>query len=188
MNQTSRNSNRPAVMTCGHTRAPLYVAAALAAIGLLWALMAATPVRAQGVDPAPAASGTPVSANDVNDVARQLWCPLCSGVRLDACELKACVQMKEEIAIMLGEGQDLQLIKDTFVARYGPQVLGEPPRSGFNWLAWALPFIVLAGGGIYLYTRARAMGREPNPAGAVTAAAPASEYDRKLDEELKQYD
>jgi cytochrome c-type biogenesis protein CcmH len=173
---------------------PLRVALILVVMAAAWALLAVhpllavRPLLAQRVDTAPAASGTPVSANDVNDVARQLWCPLCSGVRLDACELKACAQMKDEIAIMLSEGQDVQLIKDTFVTRYGPQVLGEPPRSGFNWLAWALPFIVLAGGGVYLYTRARAMGREPNPAPAVSATAPTSEYDRKLDAELKQYD
>ena len=167
---------------------------ALAVATALWAALAARPLLAQNVDPTPipaqepaAAAGTPVSANDINAVARQLWCPLCSGVRLDACELKACAQMKDEIGIMLGQGTQVQEIKDIFVNRYGPQVLGEPPRSGFNWLAWALPFIVLVGGGVYLYTRARAMGLEPNPAPSV-AAAPTSEYYRKLDAELKQYD
>jgi len=44
-----------------------------------------------------------ISADRVNEVARGLWCPLCSGVRLDACELKACIQMKEMIAIKLAE-------------------------------------------------------------------------------------
>ncbi len=171
-------------------RALRTTARGLLLVAAVWAVFAVQSAFAQTPAPAeePAAVGTPVSSNDVNDVARQLWCPLCSGVRLDACELKACAQMKDEIAIMLGEGQDVQLIKDTFVTRYGPQVLGEPPRSGFNWLAWVLPFIVLAGGGVYLYTRARAMGRDPNPAPSSVASAPPSDYERKLDAELKQYD
>ena len=40
--------------------------------------------------------------NDVKEVSKQLWCPLCSGVRLDACELKACEQMRDVIAVKLG--------------------------------------------------------------------------------------
>ena len=74
----------------------------------------------------PTAAGA-VSADQVDAVAKQLWCPLCSGVRLDACELKACSQMKEVIGEKLAQGDDVQTIKNYFVAQYGPQVLGEPP-------------------------------------------------------------
>ncbi len=157
----------------------------------LWAILDARPLFAQSVDATvvsaeePVAAGTSIGPDEINTVARQLWCPLCSGVRLDACELKACAQMKDEIGIMLSEGQEVQLIKETFVARYGPQVLGEPPRSGWSWLAWALPFIVLVAGGIYLYTRARKMVEAPDTATGTTK--PPSDYDRKLDDELDQY-
>lgn len=72
-------------------------------------------------------------------MSRELWCPLCSGVRLDSCELKACEQMKDVIAIKLSEGEDTTSIKSYFVDQYGPQVLGEPPRQGFSVLAWVLP-------------------------------------------------
>lgn len=171
--------------TMGRRRSLFGVVIAVAVAAALWGILAARPALAQNTDPAPAASGTPVSADDINLVARQLWCPLCSGVRLDACELKACVQMKDEIGIMLSQGEDFQQIKDTFVTRYGPQVLGEPPRSGWSWLAWALPFIVLAAGGVFLYTRARTMVQPPDA--PVASAAPTSEYDRKLDDELNRY-
>lgn len=149
--------------------------------------LTAGPVRAQS-DPAPAASAT-ITADDVNDVARTLWCPLCSGVRLDSCELKACDQMKDVIAIKLGEGEDVNSIRDYFVEQYGPQVMGEPPRSGFNLLAWLLPIAVAVGGGVFLWTRARRMVRAPVQAGAGNAETGApDEYSHKLDEELKQYD
>lgn len=157
---------------------------AFAIVAALSGILAARPALAQNVDSTPAASGTPVSADDVNIVARQLWCPLCSGVRLDVCELKACAQMKDEISIMLSRGEQVQQIKDTFVARYGPQVLGEPPRSGWSWLAWALPFIVLVAGGVFLYMRARTLVQPADT--TVATAAPKSDYDRKLDDELNQ--
>lgn len=136
-------------------------------------------------DPPPAT----ITADDVNEVARTLWCPLCSGVRLDSCELKACEQMKDVIAIKLGEGEDVNSIRDYFVDQYGPQVMGEPPRSGFNLLAWLLPIAVAVGGGVFLWTRARRMVRAPVQAGAGNAETGVhDEYSRKLDEELKRYD
>lgn len=160
-----------------------------------------TPLQAQDAPAVP----PDVTADEVNEIARELWCPLCSGVRLDGCELRACDQMKEEIAIKLGEGEDLSAIKQYFVNQYGPQVLGEPPREGFNLLAWILPIVVLLGGGIFLVVRGRAMlrpdddetaveaaGRNSPPVAATVDAAdekePVDPYARRLDEELKSYD
>jgi cytochrome c-type biogenesis protein CcmH len=126
-------------------------------------------------------------------------------VRLDACELKACAQMKDVIGEKLAAGEDVQSIKNYFVAQYGPQVLGEPPLEGFNWLAWLLPVIALVGGGLFLWSRTRNMvkpaqasaaaGDRAASAAAATAAATAGTtaatadpYSRQLDEELKHYD
>lgn len=156
----------------------------------LWLLSAAA-VQAQDNTPTPAAP-TNVTPDQVNAIARELWCPLCSGVRLDNCELKACAQMKEMIAVKLSQGEDLDSIRNYFVAQYGPQVLGEPPWQGFNWLAWVLPFVVLLVGGYFLWNTLRRMIRPAAPV-AVTNSAPKSatepedEYERKLAEELKRY-
>ena len=135
----------------------------------------------------------PVTTNEVNEVARQLWCPLCSGVRLDACELKACAQMKDVIGEKLASGEDVSSIKNYFVAQYGPQVLGEPPLEGFNWLAWILPVVAMVSGGLFVWTRVRNSTRRAQHARAETAplaagSAAADAYSRKLDEELKHYD
>ncbi len=150
-----------------------------------------------------AQDSSPVTADDVNEVARELWCPLCSGVRLDGCELKACDQMKDEIAIMLESGEDTATIKNYFVNQYGPQVLGEPPREGFNLMAWVLPFAVLLGGGVFLLTRGRklfqsaqaetppAVPSAPAAGGAANSAEGNQDgdpYNRLLDEELARYD
>lgn len=134
-----------------------------------------------------------ISADEVNEIARELWCPLCSGVRLDSCELKACDQMKDVIAIKLSEGEDLESIRTYFIAQYGPQVLGEPPLEGFNWLAWILPFVVLAVGGYILWITVRRMTQPAASAVAVQSDVGTStnevpdEYEAKLAEELKRY-
>ena len=140
-----------------------------------------------------------VTMDDINLVARELWCPLCNGVRLDACELQACDQMKDMIAIKLDEGDDLESIKGYFVEQYGPQVLGEPPREGFNWLAWILPVVAVVVGGIFVWRQTQrmmkptahsALASEAQQASAppVTGSAgPDDEYVNKLEEELSKY-
>lgn len=158
----------------------------------------ATPQEEVSTSPAdapPAVAAGTVSADQIDVVAKQLWCPLCSGVRLDACELKACSQMKEVIGEKLAQGVDVQTIKNYFVAQYGPQVLGEPPMEGFNWLAWVLPVVAVIVGGVFVYSRTRKMVRTaPTDAATQGAGAPgqgaasADEYAQKLDEELKHYD
>jgi cytochrome c-type biogenesis protein CcmH len=138
----------------------------------------------------PAAIGPQeVTADDVNRVAREIWCPLCSGVRLDSCELKACEQMKEVIAIKLGEGEDTASIQQYFLEQYGPEILGAPPMEGFNWLAWILPFAVLIGGGVFLWMRTQRMVR-PSAAmadGHTHTTGEKDKYERRLEEELKKY-
>lgn len=142
-----------------------------------------------------------VSADDVNVVARELWCPLCSGVRLDACELQACEQMREEIALKLGAGEDVNSIKQDFVTRYGEQVLGAPPRQGWGWLAWLLPPIVMLSAGLFLFMRGRewlkpTVVANPTPQKKTQAdnqadtqkVAPVDPYEKQLDEELNRYE
>lgn len=163
-------------------------------IALLLGALHTQPLHAQDAVPLQpaelAAAREQISNDEINVIARELWCPLCSGVRLDACELKACDQMKDVIAIKLADGEELPEIRDYFVEYYGPQVLGEPPLEGINWLAWVLPIVVLVGGGVYLILRMRSSrGGAPAAAdGPTTAAAEDSEYSRKLDEELRKYE
>lgn len=135
-----------------------------------------------------------ITANQVNDVAEELWCPLCSGVRLDVCELKACDQMKDMIGIKLSEGESIESIKAYFIEQYGPQVLGEPPKEGFNWLAWIMPFLMMALGGGFLWMRARGMVKtgigletDAGQGASVKKAAAVDDYESKLEEELKRY-
>lgn len=187
-------------MTFNHTHSRLFTKPLIATVlFVLLAWLTAGTLLAQ--ESPTSAAEREVTANDVNVVARELWCPLCSGVRLDACELKACDQMKDVIAIKLAEGEDTESIKEYFVGQYGPQVLGEPPREGFNWLAWILPVVALVIGGVFLWRQMGRMMRPTQAAGSADSPSPAphswsaptaetngeDEYERKLNEELSRY-
>src|SRR5512147_3152552 len=92
--------------------------------------------------------GTP-SDNDVNRVAKQLYCPVCPNTPLDVCETKACEDWRAQIRDQLSQGWTDQQIIDYFVAQYGERVLAEPQRKGFTSLVWFLPLTaVLIGLGI----------------------------------------
>ncbi len=148
-------------------------------LGLLAILMWPSAGRAQQT----------VTPEQINAVARELWCPLCNSVRLDTCELKACEQMREVIAEKLAAGASTEEIKAYFIQQYGPQVLGEPPRQGFSWLAWVVPFAALVLAGAWVFYALRRWTRRPlvARAGAPIADLPA-EHLRRLQEELRKID
>lgn len=135
------------------------------------------------------AQGEPPSLDEINAVARELYCPLCNGVRLDTCELTACEQMREVIAARLAAGVSKEQIKDEFVAQYGPVVLGEPPRQGLNWLAWILPIAALVAGAVWLFYTAR---RWTRPASSTAPAQPSrteiDPYLARIENDLAELD
>jgi len=47
----------------------------------------------------------------------------------------------KEISQRVARGDSDDLILQSFVQEYGPTVLIEPPKSGFDWLAWIMPVV-----------------------------------------------
>lgn len=79
------------------------------------------------------------TADDVNAIAKKLYCPVCPNTPLDVCETKACKDWRQQIRDQLAAGWNEQRIIDYFVAQYGERVLAEPQRSGFTSFVWVLP-------------------------------------------------
>lgn len=141
---------------------------------------------------APAYAQTP-TPNEINAVARELWCPLCNGVRLDNCELQACIQMKEVIADKLEAGESTESIKAYFVTQYGDVVLGQPSREGFNLIAWLFPILAaIVGLGWVAYLvmtwRKRRTSAAAGPASGSRAGPSGEETDdymKRVEQELR---
>src|SRR5512135_1742832 len=89
----------------------------------------------------PAKAQTPTLDDEVNRIAKNLYCPVCPNTPLDVCSTQACVGWRAQIKDMLVQGKNEQQIRDYFVEKFGQQVLGAPPAQGFNWLAYILPFV-----------------------------------------------
>jgi cytochrome c-type biogenesis protein CcmH len=137
-----------------------------------------------------AAQGTnPPTDDDVNAIAKQLYCPVCENIPLDVCGTQACAQWRELIREKLALGWDEKQIKEYFVAQYGDRVLAAPPARGLNWLVYIVPPLAILVGVFILYQAFRAW-RKPVIAETEPSAeqVPSSEdeYVARLEEELSK--
>jgi cytochrome c-type biogenesis protein CcmH len=80
------------------------------------------------------AQGTPPTDDEVNKIAKQLYCPVCESTPLDVCPTEACRQWRDVIRTMLSEGRSEAEIKQHFVEQYGVRVLNEPPNRLVSYL------------------------------------------------------
>jgi cytochrome c-type biogenesis protein CcmH len=163
-------------------------------LSLLAALALAGGVSAQE------GSDTGVTDDDVNEVASDLYCPICENTPLDVCPTKACSDWRAEIRSLLESGRNEAQVKDYFVERYGVRVLGEPPRTGFTSIVWILPFVGLAIG-VVAFGRSLIQMRRAASAPATSRASrqparatpretpldPDAAYVARLEQELKDF-
>jgi cytochrome c-type biogenesis protein CcmH len=145
------------------------------------------------VSAASAQSPTPVAVTDdqVNAVARELYCPECENIPLDVCPSQACIDMRAEIRLKLEQGWTKAQIKNYYVERYGDRVLGAPPAHGWTWLMYVIPPVAILASAIVLYRVLRSWKRPP-PAADVQAPeiqnppAAMDDYVARLEAELKK--
>lgn len=131
----------------------------------------------------------PVTDDEVNVVAKELYCPVCENVPLDVCPTTACAQWRELIREKIREGWTPEEIKVYLAEQYGDRVLSEPPRTGINWLVYILPPALILAGAVYLGLNIRRMKK--SPANSATSQQtetiqPQDEYMKKIEAELKK--
>lgn len=137
------------------------------------------------VIPVSAQEPTP-SDDDVNRIAKQLYCPVCESTPLDVCPTEACRQWRDLIRTMLTEGKSEAEIKQYFVAQYGDRVLAEPPNRLASYLVPAIAIILGAlflARGFQLWLKPSKAEAEPTPE---NPQQPVDPYIARLEEELKK--
>lgn len=135
------------------------------------------------------AQGSTPTDDDVNAIAKQLYCPVCENTPLDVCPTTACKEWREEIRSMLADGKSEAEIKQHFVDYYGARVLSEPPRTGFNWLVYVVPPIAIVAGVFVLFRALRNWSQASTTEADVDEedALPSDdEYIARMEEELKK--
>jgi len=153
-------------------------------VSLFVGLLMVASVSAQEPTPAPARRP---SADDVNRVARQLYCPVCENEPLDVCQTPACVQWKAQIAQYLAEGKSDEEIVQIFVDRFGlrvkANVLADTP------ILWIGPLVVAILGGAFalmLIRRMTRQGRAAQTSPPATGTPGGDEYAMRVERDLNQ--
>lgn len=133
--------------------------------------------------------------DEVNRIARNLYCPVCENTPLDVCPTEACRQWRELIRQQLSDGWSEDRIRQYFVEQYGARVLSEPPRTGLNWLIYILPPLIILAGAFILFRsfrswtaaeKAEAPESTRKKPAAARAKMPADDYVARLEDELKK--
>ena len=132
------------------------------------------------------AQGPTPTDDEVNRIAKQMYCPVCENTPLDVCPTEACRQWRDLIRTMLAEGKSEEEIKQYFVAQYGIRVLAEPPNRLTTYL---IPTIAILLGALLLL-RGFQMWMKPSVTQGMaveTEAKPGQDpYIARLEEELKK--
>ena len=121
-------------------------------------------------------------------IDRMLMCPVCPAQTIDQTEVPLAKQMRAQVRELLAGGATRKEVLDWFAApeRYGPGVLAEPPRSGYNLIAWVVPGVIvvaaLAGG--LLTLRAMRRRSDDNPSETAGEADDLQPYLAAVDRDL----
>lgn len=133
------------------------------------------------------AQGPTPTDDEVNRIAKQLYCPVCESTPLDVCPTEACRQWRDLIRTMLAEGKSEAEIKQYFVEHYGARVLAEPPNRLASYLVPGIAILLgalLLARGFQLWLKPSTT--ETGPANAEREAQPVDPYVARLEEEVKK--
>jgi cytochrome c-type biogenesis protein CcmH len=116
------------------------------------------------------------SDDEVNAIAKEIYCPVCENTPLDVCPTQVCAQWRELIREQLALGWSDSQIRQYFVDQYGDRVLATPPARGFNWLVYILPPAAIVAGA-FILLRTMRNWKKPLP-----------EMDEEVAEEIQEGD
>jgi cytochrome c-type biogenesis protein CcmH len=122
----------------------------------------------------------------LGELEGEVMCPTCK-TTLDQSSAPIANRIRAFISARIVAGDTKSEIKRKLVAQFGPAILAEPSKKGFNLLAWVLPFLGLGLGAVALGWLAWRWSRRSAPLAA--AGAPLDpELDRRVDDELARFD
>ncbi|MCU0497856.1 MAG: cytochrome c-type biogenesis protein CcmH [Anaerolineae bacterium] len=136
----------------------------------------------EGGSPLPA----PIDYDEVNEVAKGMFCPDCENVPLDKCLTQVCLIWKQEIADQLAAGRTRDEIHADFRMRFGEQVIAIPQDPSLRALSlvapWILASVVILIGvwTFWRWTRSRPV----EESASTIAPASSDHYRQQLEQDL----
>ena len=123
-------------------------------------------------------SPSEISDDEVNAIARKIYCPVCEGIPLDTCPTLACIDWREEIRLQLSQGRSPAEIEAHFARQYGNAVLAEPPREGVSLLIWLAPVAAVLLGGFLFGNYMRTLKQPQNNPAPTTSSRPSGKKNK----------
>lgn len=132
------------------------------------------------------------STSRVEKLGHQMMCVCSCGQILMECNHVGCTYsdtMRRELTAAVDAGKTDQQVLAFFVEKYGTTVLAAPTHSGFDRVAWLLPYIALVVGigGVAFVVRAWHKQRVPATAAAGSGLS-AADLSRLRDQARKETD
>ncbi|MGI9659304.1 MAG: cytochrome c-type biogenesis protein [Gaiellaceae bacterium] len=135
--------------------------------------------------------GSAASSNErpsLQQLEKEVMCPTCNST-LELSHAPIADRIRAFIVERIDAGDSSSEIKDKLVLQFGERILAAPTKSGFNLIAWVLPFVGLAVAAVIVlvvlrrWRRARGRGASSDDAAAIEPAV-----ERRIDEELARLD
>ena len=168
---------------------------------VLGLLLALTPARARADTPGTSslhAGNVEMKTPEERQLYSKLLC-MCGGcdrLPLSACVCDWAVNARKELAERLAAGDSIEAITDDWVKKHGTASLNVPPSRGFLRSIWLVPSVLILVGGAGAIVLVRRWSKKhddddpPPPPGKPfpDAKNAKDDYDRKLDDELRDLD
>jgi cytochrome c-type biogenesis protein CcmH len=125
------------------------------------------------------------------DLEESLTCQCGCGLTVHACNHLQCpsgIPLKEEIASQLALGKTREQVLSFFSGKYGEKILSSPTTSGFNIIAWVMPFAVVLIAATIIVVLTRRWRRLPRTDAAPAPSAADPGLRARLDAELDRWD
>jgi cytochrome c-type biogenesis protein CcmH len=125
-----------------------------------------------------------------NKLGHRMMCACGCGQILLECNHVGCTysdKMRNELIAGLDRAESDDLIMQGFVQNYGPAVIAAPTATGFNRVAWVMPFLALGLGMAFVVLVVRSWKNKPTPALAdgiiISRGGKLDDYKRKARQE-----
>ena len=129
-----------------------------------------------------------VTDDEVNAIAKQLFCPVCENVPLDACPALSCIQWREMIRELIAQGWSEAEIIDYLVEEYGDEIVPLPPPRGFNWMLYIIPPVAILAGSFMFFKSLKSSKKDKqSPVEDQQPPEPSTDkYVARLEDELRK--
>ena len=125
------------------------------------------------------------------EIEEALTCQCGCGLTVHACNHLQCpsgIPLKTEIASQLALGKTRAEVLSYFTAKYGEKILSSPTTSGFNLIAWIVPFAVVLIAAAVIVALTRRWRRPPPTPPTPPAPTLDPAWRARLDADLERYD